>query len=316
MGTRIESVATSIRHGRLPGRGALHLSDEAARRALRRAHHHAGELDILVNAGLYKDFNVAEPAFASIIQEDIGANPGHPPRPDHHGTFSFDVLNGGCGALTAAQVVDMFVGPGTARLGLVLAADADPSPRSSRGFPFAPVGGAMLLAHDDGDVGFRRFVTRTFPEDVALFEAAIRWDERAGFAHRGRNVLEVHEEPAFASRCVAHAIDVAATFLDEAGLRAVDVDVLIASQYPRRFGDEVARALGIPEDRVPQVPREMTAAHTAGPIASLEAAIASGRFAQARHALFVTAGAGITIGVAHYIIPPAGSSPPPAARDA
>ena len=82
MGTRIESVATAHGRGRLLGRGALHLTD-APRRVPRRAHHRADELDLLINAGLYKDLNAAEPALASIIQEDIGANPGSPPLRGH-----------------------------------------------------------------------------------------------------------------------------------------------------------------------------------------------------------------------------------------
>jgi 3-oxoacyl-[acyl-carrier-protein] synthase III len=162
----------------------------------------------------------------------------------------------------------------------------------------------MLLAHHGGDRGFQRFELRTFGEDAALFEAYVRWDPDAGLLHRGRNVLEVHEAPGFAARCVEHAIDVAREILDDAGLDGDDVDVLVASQYPRHFAREVARGLRIPAYRVPDVRDELAAAHTAGAIASLEAAIASGRVDHARQVLFVTAGAGITSGVALYVQAP------------
>ena len=300
MGTCIESAATAAGRGRLFGRGALHLSDAAARTCLHRARRDAGELDLLVNAGLYKDLNIAEPALASIIQEDIGANPGHPPRLDRHGTFSFDVLDGGCGVVTGARLLDGFLGGGVARLGMIVAADADPAPTRTRGFPFPPTGGAVLLAHRDGALGFERFASRTFAEDAGLFEAAVRWSPRAGLRRRGRNVLEIHEAPGFAPLCVTHAIEVATAFLAGAGLRADDIDLVIASQYPRDFAAGVAHGLGIPADRVPAVPRELAASHTAGPIAALEAAMASGRLARARHALFVTVGAGISVGLALY----------------
>jgi 3-oxoacyl-[acyl-carrier-protein] synthase III len=88
--------------------------------------------------------------------------------------------------------------------------------------------------------------------------------------------------------------------LADAGLRADQVDLLIASQYPIGFPCQVARALGIPQDRVPEVKPELVGSHTAGPIGALEAALASRRLPRARHALFVTAGAGTTIGVAWY----------------
>lgn len=300
MGTRIEAAATAHRRGRLVGRGALHLSDVAATRCLRRAHHRPDDLDLLINAGLYKDRNAAEPALAAIIQDDIGANRGGPPRIGHHGTFSFDILNGGCGVVTAAQLLDAFVGHGDARFGLIVAADADPSPRTSRSFPFSPAGGALLIAHTDDTAGFQRFALRTFPEHAPLFEAELRWDPRRGVIHRGRNVLEFHEAPGFAACCVDRAVEVAGGFLADAGLVANDIDLVIASQYPRGFAIQVTRRLGIPTVRLPAVPAEFAAAHTAGPIAALEAAMASGRFARARHTLFITAGAGLTIGLALY----------------
>jgi 3-oxoacyl-[acyl-carrier-protein] synthase III len=302
MGARIESVATA-RGGRLPfTSGALHLSDAAARACLERAHRSARDLDLLVNAGLYKDGNLAEPALASIIQEDVGANPGHPPIPEHHGTFSFDVLNGGCGFLTAAHLVDAFVGPGTAQHGMVVAADADPAPRQTRSFPFPPVGGAALFGHCAADEGFERFDFKTFPEHIGLFEARVEYDASAVglLDHRGRSVLTIREDPSFGARCAERAASVASGFLDAARLLPKDVDLLIASQYPAPFAAEVAGALGIPRDRVPILRAELAGAHTAGPIAALEAAMESGRFAAAKRVLFVTAGAGITIAVALY----------------
>ena len=300
MATYIDHAATAHRRGHVFGRGALHLSDVAAERCLAHGQHDASEIEILINAGIYRDHNVVEPALASIIQEDLGANLGHPPRLGHHGTFSFDLVNGGCGVLSALQLVDGFVGPGTAKLGLVVAGDADPSPRTSHGFPFSPAGGALLLRHVDGDLGFGAFELRTFPADAALFESTLRWQPPAGFLRRGHNVVEVTAAASFGARCIEHAIDVATAVLAKAGLHGADVDLLIASQYPAGFADAVARGLGLPEGCAPHVRPELARAHTAGPIAALEAAIDDGRFARARHTLFVTAGAGITIGAALY----------------
>lgn len=287
MGSRIEAAVATSPH-RLT-RGALRLSDEAAIACLHRAHHHADELDLLINAGIYKDFGAAEPALASIIQEDIGANPGSPPRLGHHGTFSFDVLNGGCGFLTAAQLVDQFVGSGRAHLGMVVAGDAN----RSRKFPFSAAAGAVLMSHvDDDDSGFRQFVFRTFPEHAHAFEAYLRWERHAGLLRRGRNVLDIRESPELARVCITRAVEV----VRELGV-GDEVDLLIASQYPRGFASGVAEALGL---RAPRVRPELAAAHTAGPIAALEAAIESGELARAREVLFVSAGAGLTIAVARY----------------
>jgi 3-oxoacyl-[acyl-carrier-protein] synthase-3 len=300
MGTRIEAAAATNQRGRVFGRGALHLSDKAALACLQDAGHSANEIDLLINAGIYKDRNAAEPALASIIQEDVGANATSPPRIGRHGTFSFDILNGGCGVTTAAELCNGFIGPGRARLAMIVAADADPSPSTTRGFPFAPAGGAMLLAHTNDDSGFMLFETRTFPEDAALFDAYLRWDPHAGFAQRGRNVLEIKVAPAFGEHCVQRAATVVEDAFTRAALSAADIDLLIASQYPPHFSMRLAERLGIPGIRVAVAPYGMARAHTAGPIAALSAAMRSGAWARARHTLFVTAGAGLTIGVALY----------------
>jgi len=302
MGTCIEAVATAHGHHRLR-RGALHLTDIAAKACLQRAHHRADQLDLLINAGLYKNGNAAEPALASIIQEDIGANVGTHVIAGHHGTFSFDILNGGCGMLTAALLVDGFVGHGSARHGMIVAGDVDPSPRTSHRFPFAPAAGAVLIGHTDNSYGFEKIELRTFSEHASLFEIRLEWEPEAGLLHRGRNVIEVAEDPRFATLCTELASHTATMFLESLGLHADAIDLLIASQYPRSFALGVAQGIGIPAARVPIVARELAATHTAGPIAALEAAFVSGQFGRARRTLFVTVGAGITVGVALFVHP-------------
>lgn len=294
MGTCIEAAATATRRGWLFGRGALHLADAAAQACLERAHHDADEIDLLIHTGIYKDHNIAEPALAAIIQEDVHANVS--PHLGGHGTFSFDLSDGASGFLTAASVADGFIAGHVARLSMIVAADADPSPRTSRGFPFAAAGGAVTLV--PGRLGFERFIQRTFAEDAGMFESRLHWAPETGL--HGRNVVEIVEAPQFAEHCVEHAAEVVREMLAEACLTPDKIDLLIASQYPTAFGAQVARAVGIPLGHVPEVPHDLQRAHTAGPIAALEAAIRAGRFSRARHVLFVTAGAGISISVAWY----------------
>jgi len=286
MGVRIDWVAAA-RSRRAPwSRGALRLTDAAARACLAGGGHEASDVDLLVNVGLYKEKNLAEPALASIIQEDIGANPGHPPVAGHHGTFSFDVANGGCGVLTAAHLVDGFARSGAMRLALVVAADADPSPA----FRFGGVGAAMLLETTDGDEGFDAFELRTFPEHARLFEASLVWEPR-----RGRHAIVVREDPAFAARAVECAATVVHALLDRSRVSPSEIDLVIASQQPASFPDAIARALGVDAARVPA-----GAGHTAGPLVALEAAMRSGRFAASRRVLFVTVGAGLAVVAALY----------------
>ena len=327
MGTRIESVSTARPRLRLGGTGAISLADDAAKECLARAGRDASEIDFLINAGVYRDNNIGEPAVASIIQEDIGANPD-PPLQGGHGTFSFDVVNGACGVLTGMHILDGFLTSGAIDLGIVVTSDADPErgsnwdfpfglvgaagrvSRNRSRFPFAPVGGAVLLSRtEDAEKGFSRFAFATFSEFKHLLEAEVRWEEgRISRAvadvvpglEPGTNVLHVHEREGYAARAAECATTSARAFLQSACLEPLDIDVLIPSPTPAGFPDAISRALGIPADRVARVDESFDRVHTAGPVAALEGAMRSGQLADARNVLFVTVASGITVGLALY----------------
>jgi 3-oxoacyl-[acyl-carrier-protein] synthase-3 len=301
MGTRIEAVAAArARHGPF-WKGALQLADEVARACLDRAHRRARDIDLLVNAGIYRQGNLVEPALAAMIQEDIGANPGHPPRPGAHGTFSFDVANGGCGVLTALELLDGFVRSGTIQTGLVVASDSDPG--ASESFPFPAVGGALLVRRADGGEGFVDFAFEMFDEADGIFESAIGWHEKTWhlpLSRSGRNVLTVRQGDGYERRAIGCAADATRRFLARHELGPGSVDLAIFSQSPVGFADGLATRLDLAPGRVAQVADALRGAHTAGPIAALEAAIESGQFAAARTTLFATVGAGIVVGLALY----------------
>jgi len=301
MGTRIEAVATArARHGPFH-KGALKLADEVARACLARAHRDPGEIDLLINAGIYRDDELAEPALAALIQEDIGANPGHPPREGAHGTFSFDVANGGCGVLTALELLDGFVRSGTIRLGLVVASDSH-SP-GAESFPFPAVGGALLVQPAHDGEGFVDFAFETFDEANGTFEGSISWHERTRhlpLSRPGRNVLTVTQGDAYAGRAIECAEEATRRFLARHELAASAVDLAIFSQSPAGFAEGLSKRLDLPCERVARVTDELREAHTAGPIAALDAATESGQFAAARTIVFATVGAGIVVGLALY----------------
>ena len=297
MGTIIEASATSVAHERSMSPGSLELADTAARACLARAHRSADEHDRLINAGVYHDRILSEPAFAALIQEDIGANPNQL-LGAHHGTFSFDVYNGACGLLTGIQLIDGMLASGTAKLGMVVASDMNPQPDVSRGFGFPAVGGAVLLSADDSRAGFTAFRSDTFPEFAELFQSNVGWqeDDGRGIEHHGRNLLTVE----IAETYPARALDCAeATARELTAAQAVDlgeVDLLVATASVPGFADSLATRLGVAAERVAAPSNGVASAHTAAPALALE----SVRLEAARTTLFVSAGAGITVAAAIY----------------
>jgi 3-oxoacyl-[acyl-carrier-protein] synthase-3 len=289
MGTRIESVAT-VNGGLRRRHSARRLADAAARTCLAEACVTPGTVDLLVNAGIYRDHNLGEPALAALIQEDIGANPGEPPI-GSHGTFSFDVANGSCGVLTALQLVDGLLTTGTAGRALVVASDAHPGRGTTSDFPYGAMGAAALCTWDERTEGFAGFRWKTFPEFAEEFVADVHFDGR-------RNVLEIREQADFGVRAAVAAANVVRVLLEDLRLTPSDVDFVVAAPLSRDFVGHLATSLTIPPERfVGPVPAR---AHTAAPLFALDALLHDPKARASRTVLFVAAGAGITVGSALY----------------
>jgi 3-oxoacyl-[acyl-carrier-protein] synthase III len=293
--TVIESVGVAA-GGRWRRSNARKLADAAAVLALDRAGLTAADVDLLLNAGLYHERNLGEPALAALIQEDIGANP-EDPHSGAHGTFSFDVANGSCGMLTGLQVADGFLRAGTIQHALVLASDANPGHRMAPGFPFAATGAAIVCGWRSGDAGILGFRFAHPPRgggrEGDLSEDGLR--ATVAFAG-GRNRLAIDEAPGFAAAAGAWAGEVAAKLLADHGLTASEVDVVVANPLTRDFLDVLAAALGVAPARLAS-PAHGDRVHTAGLGVALEHVV-TGREHEGQTTLLVSAGAGPIAGAA------------------
>jgi 3-oxoacyl-[acyl-carrier-protein] synthase III len=290
MGTIIDGLHVTRGNWR-SRRSALQLAVTAAKGCLVHAGTAPSDLDLLINAGIYRDRNLGEPALAAIIQDDIGANP-EDPHNDAHGTFSFDIANGACGVLTALQIADGFLRSHTISRALVVASDANPGRGASERFPFAPVGAALLCKWSDQNDGLGqvRWVNR--PDDGENFRATIDFD-------MFRNVLRFHESTEIAAELAAAGAQAARDCLDTSALDLSDIPVIIGAPLDRRFRFELAARLGVPVERVAVATDERM--HTASLMAALERE--TERMPAGTPVLLVAAGAGIVAGAALYRTP-------------
>jgi len=307
MGARIEAaLALASQSIRKPT--ALRLADTAARACLARAGRQASDVDLLINAGVYREDHMGEPALAALVQEDIGANPGQPPI-GGHGTFSFDLANGTCGVISAIQLHAGLLRSGVIRLGLIVASDVDPNPQEPGSAVVRPTGGAMLLGWDDSIAGFTDFHAETFPEYENLLVSGLTWRPRRGPRvplGAGHNQLAIREQPGYQARCADCAQEATRRFLGRLGLGIGEIDLLVPAPSAPEFLDRLRAGLGVPGDRVAFTGEDIADAYTAGPIAALEAAMKSGRLGEARTTLMLAAGAGITVTLALYRQAPPG----------
>ena len=302
MGTHIEAAWAQVGNGHRRAT-ARRLADAAARNCFALAGRAPGDIDMLINVGMYREDNMGEPALAALIQHDIGANAGHSPARSP-GTFSFDLLNGACGAITAIQIESGLLKSGVIQLGAVVSSDVEPAV-DDPGAAFAqPAGGAILLRWREDVPGFTDFGAETFPEYADLFTSGLVWRGRRGprvpRQGIGRNGMVITVKPGYHARLADCAEEAARRFLRRVGLGIEDIGLLIPAPSAPDFVDPLRVRLGVPGDRVAYTPENLTGTYTTGPIAALQAAIQSGRLAEARTALLLAAGPGITVALALY----------------
>jgi 3-oxoacyl-[acyl-carrier-protein] synthase III len=306
MGARIDAVTALTGHG--PRRAsARRLADTAVRACLTQAGKAPGDVDMLINTGVYREDSMGEPALAALIQEDIGASTGHR-LPDGPGTFSFDLINGPCGVVSAIQVEAGLLRSGLIKLGAIVTSDVEPGSARQRPVPLRPSAGAMLLTWDDSITGFTDFTMRTYPEYEDLFTSGLVWRPRhkkpVPGAGSGQNQMVIEEKPGYRDRLVDCAEDATRGFLRDLGIGPDGIDLLAAAPAAPDFLDPLASRLGVPGDRVAYLPEDL-GGYTAELLAALQTAARSGRLAEARTTVLVAAGPGITVTLARYQQEPA-----------
>ncbi|WP_156685539.1 3-oxoacyl-ACP synthase [Mycobacterium sp. Marseille-P9652] len=293
MGTVIDRV--EVGHAGLRGRhSALHLAVRTAKHCLHGAGCDPDELDLVVNAGIYRDRNLGEPALAALIQDDIGANP-EDPHAGGHGTFSFDVANGTCGMLTALQIVDGFMRSHAIRRALVVASDADPGHGMSEDFPFSASGAAMLCGWSDDDYGLSRvsWVNELSADGNETFGASV------GYAD-ARNVLRFSSSEDRDERFAAAAARAVSDCLASHAVALPDVDVIVAAPARPGYRAALAARLGVPLENISVGDDERM--HTAALAAAFRRQVEE--LPTGARVVFVAAGADVVAGAALYRQPP------------
>jgi 3-oxoacyl-[acyl-carrier-protein] synthase-3 len=302
MGAIIESVAVCLPHAGC-SEGSVDLAVRAADAALERAGCHPHNVGVLINTGVFRDRNIAEPAMAPFVQQRIGANPDPPTSLLAQArTLSFDLTNGLCGPLDACRTIDGLLGSGRARLGLLVTSDVDPTPGGSRGLAFDAAGAALLLRRGRDGEGFVAFHSRSFAKYAHLARAQLRWvgDDAALPGGAPPHVMVMDEDASLAresARCAARTI---AELLEREALDPAEVDLVLAAPYPLGFPEALCEETGGSLARVVSAGPGLGRPYTAGIPAALQSAIQCGAWRSARRVLFVAASAGIGVATALY----------------
>ncbi|WP_378738203.1 hypothetical protein [Nocardia brasiliensis] len=262
----------------------IELATRAARTCLERARVGVDEVGMLVNAGIFRDNNLCEPAVAAIVQKRLGLGLDY--RPDRVPAFSFDVMHGAAGLIHAIDVAESFLLGPEVNYVLLVAGDAHPSTRRDiTDALYTPSGAAILLGKDATAGGFGRLHT---VEPTGPVELSVWVDlEEAGTNGRatGHAVIRDDPLPVAAEAVRACLADEGLTESDFAEGRAV----LLAPAPSRDFPARLATTLGLPRAAVAGIDPRTGDPYSAAPVHAYLAAQESGRLAAARTTVFLAA---------------------------
>jgi len=273
-------------------RSSIAHASAAANECLRLAGVTAAQVDLLINVGVFRDSNMAEPAMSALIQKEVGMNLDFVQDPSPKAGFSFDLMNGACGALNAVQVAGAFLETGSAEYVLVVSGDAHPSTTGTphpagTDFPYATVGAAMLLERSwDAAAGFGRLHTASTggsPGREGYIDLSVMED-------RGRHQITVASDPGYVERLTDQ---LAASIREYATAEDLDLSrtLLVTSQPTPGFAEVLGRRVDAPAITVAGVDGDP---HSSALILGYHQAVAAGLPARYDQVLFAAGGAGLS----------------------
>ncbi|MBT4290596.1 MAG: hypothetical protein HOD92_24995 [Deltaproteobacteria bacterium] len=299
MGTLIETVAIATPSYNQIGvqHNSTKLAADAAIHSIQKANLNPEQIEILINTGIYRTDNIGEPAMAAVIQDLIKAHPFGIKKkrlPPKNQTFSFDLMNGGCGFINAIQLIDGLMNSGSLHKGIIVTADVEPRPGFSEGYSFAPIAAALILKPGKKNQGFIQFGSDTYLEYKDRFTGQLVFSKS-----RQKSLLILDQTETYLDACIRCSNESINKFLETNKLNINDIDLIIPSQTPQGLPDALNQISAL-EGKVVIANTDLGELHTAGPAFALEKIWSSQQYNKAQNILFVTVSAGITTAVALY----------------
>jgi 3-oxoacyl-[acyl-carrier-protein] synthase III len=286
VGVRLESLGISAPRKR---RSLAH-AVRAGKDCLAGSAYHPHDVAVLINAGVYRDEHYAEPAFACFIQDKLGINVEFQGRQ----TLSFDLLNGGCGLLSATAAVVNLIRAGTFCVGMAIASEANSDRRPDPSWDVEPSGAALLLdVSPRSDAGFGEFVFVADDAQLDRYTSSVVLDRK-----NGRLVLRKDEglEQEWL-RLASEAFD---ELLHREGLDRDAIDRVVPAQLSPAFVGALPEALGMPADRVEDRSDVLGHTLTTSWALALHGARERGAMAAGQRVVVLAFGSGLTAGAALY----------------
>jgi len=290
MGIRVESIGISHRNKPF-FTSTVDLIQDAASKCFQLTKYSKEDIGLLLNVSVYHYDHIAEPSYASIIQNGLELNHRKTNSLEPK-TFSFDVLNGSLGFLNACQIAHAMVGSGKTKCVLIVSGDVVNENEASSGI--FPTGAAVLLeSTENGNSGFSSFLFRTYTDIEELNESYIYYE--------GNNLcMKFHKAPSIQKiyiDTIARGLD---EYLNRGAARLDEFDYLIPPQISPAFVSGLTEAIGSNQARVIDVSMPDGDLFNASFPKAFAHMIDSNMVSPGQKALILSVGSGYQVGVGTY----------------
>lgn len=268
---------------------------KAAQHCLNEKYEKKVPVGMLLSTAIFRDKHIVEPALSALILGDLIKKPvlrNSSFAKSLNKVIAFDVNNSACGTIQAIQIMDSYMRSGKIESGLVVAGDSAGMTGITNNYSFASGAAAILLSKGNKDQGFARFQTDTYHE---YHQDSVSYS----YFDNGKLMLTRKDKSGFLEHAVECASRSLEKFLDSENITPKDIDLLITSQHPVGFANQLCNKFGF-KDKTAQPIANQKLYHTAAPLFALHSVFNTPRFTTAKNILFITVGAGITTSIALY----------------
>jgi 3-oxoacyl-[acyl-carrier-protein] synthase-3 len=165
------------------------------------------------------------------------------------------------------------------------------------GFPYAPLGAAMLLQRSEGDHrGFGRLHVRASDGDFVGVKGYLA---SAKAANEGRHRMTIDEDAGYKDRLLDHVTESVRDYVAAEKI-ALDRTLLVTSQPTPDFGARIAKRLDVAESAAVRITDVDDDPHSSALTLGYHRALTSAQHTAFDQILFVAAGAGLTSACALY----------------
>lgn len=248
------------------------------------------DIDLLINISMYRDQNIVEPAFACLIQKGLGLNNDPLQNGMQKTTFSFDLTNGTLSFLNTIQIMDSMIKTAESSNALIVSCDGHPSQAKHMNFPFNSIGAAALLTRD------RDITTRPQFFYDSSNNGYIGLKSHTKLQPDAQKDLEFQFEDDYVEQMRTFAIDSIRKGIKEKKIDLSDVEVVVAVQPEKEFGQSIAEGIGLSPEIVIDTFDEYGDTYSSDLILGYHKGIEQGRIKKRNTTLLVAVGSGLSFG--------------------